>query len=135
MKRRYIIALLLLLVPALFSCGDMTEERPMGPTYQLITVAPTETTLKRSETVTFSAVGGTGTYFWEVSQEDIGTIDADGVFTATNDGEATIICRDTENLLGYAKVVVAANIVTITPDAPSIGHNSTITFMVTGGTT
>ncbi len=130
----YISLLLVALTCGLYSCADNTQEGPLGPRQIIITVSPTEVELLPTETQTFTAVGGTGTYFWEVSQDDIGSIDSTGVFTAHSDGEVTIICTDTERLIGEAKVIVNKNTVRVTPEAPTVGFKSTYTFTAAGGT-
>ena len=135
MQRKFLY-IMILLVLGICSCNvDTSTEVPIGPVTPVITVSPAETAISVGDTANFSAVGGTGTYSWEVSQPDVGTIDSSGVFTALQPGEATIICKDSENLTGEARITVNQNLVRVLPDAPTIDHESTISFTASGGTT
>jgi hypothetical protein len=135
MQRKFLY-ILILLVLGICSCNaDTSTEVPLGPTAPVITVSPAEAAVSVGNTATFSALGGTGTYSWEVSQPDVGTINSSGVFTALQPGEATIICKDSENLTGEAKITVNKNLVRVSPDAPTIDHESTLSFTASGGTT
>ena len=126
-----LIAMALMVLP---SCSDDTQEGPMGPTTRVLTVSPPEASVNIGSTVTFAAVGGIGTYTWEVTQPNIGTITTGGIFTPLTPGEATIVCTDTRGLRGTSHIAVNRNTVTISPVVVTIDYNSTVTFTASGGT-
>jgi plastocyanin len=132
-KILYLIILLVLVVA--YSCGDNSQEGPMGPTVKVVTVSPAAATVSTNDTVSFSAIGGSGTYYWTLSQPGIGSISDKGVFTPMQPGETTVICTDSRGVNGSSRILVSKNIVYVTPAASTIEYYSTLTFTATGGST
>ncbi|ABN57143.1 MULTISPECIES: Ig-like domain-containing protein [Methanoculleus] len=123
----------------IFIYGSESSE----PVVTTITVTPTTPTLAVDETEAFTATvldqdGVTMTGIdveWASSNETVGTIDADGVFTALAEGTADVTAT-AEGVTGEATVTVngeeptdpAATRIEITPTTATLAINGTVEF-------
>jgi len=113
------------------------------PALAKIAVVPFEVTLEEGDTLKFSAVAfdrfgdivEDAGITWECSDPCVGTIDECGVFTAVDDGTATIIAC-AEGAEGTATVTVncgdpVVTCIVITPAAITLARNDTAAFTAT----
>ncbi|MBC86005.1 MAG: protease [Bdellovibrionaceae bacterium] len=63
---------------------------------QRMFIAPAAKTIAPNETLSFDAVNANGNVNWAVTNASVGSIAADGTFTATANGETTITATDSE---------------------------------------
>jgi hypothetical protein len=99
-----------------------------------ITVSPSSITIARGDTQKFSATGGTGTYYWTVSNQSLGNIDNAGLFTAKATGTLTVTATDSAGNTGGATVTITATSLTVSPATITVGRGNTQQFAATGGT-
>jgi hypothetical protein len=80
----------------------------LKPWYHVqVTVTPGSKSLAPTQTQTFIASGGTGSYTWSASDPLVGSIDSTtGLFTAAANGSCSITATDTNGYRGYAQVIV-----------------------------
>jgi PGF-pre-PGF domain-containing protein len=124
----------------------VSAEGPIEPITTEITIDPLTATVAVNETRQFTATlldqdGNTMTGIevnWTSSDETVGTIDADGLFTAVAEGTATITAT-TENVTGEATVTVSTEApiepitteITIDPLTATVAVNETSQFTAT----
>jgi len=73
--------------------------------YEII-ISPTQAILQVGEQQQFTAEGDIPPSTWAVSDSSIGTINSDGLFTAKNIGNCTIILTDSKYIKGTASITV-----------------------------
>lgn len=72
-----------------------------------LAVTPATISIPVGAKLTFTAAGGTGTYFWTSGAPTIGTIDfTSGAFTAVAAGSVTVTAQDTDNNTANATITV-----------------------------
>ncbi|MBI5184249.1 MAG: Ig-like domain-containing protein [Nitrospinae bacterium] len=99
-----------------------------------VTVIPSTITVARGNTQQFSATGGTGTYFWTVSDQTLGAIDSAGLFTARATGTLKVTVSDSAGNTGTATVTITVTSLTVSPSTISVARGRTQQFSAAGGT-
>ena len=121
----------------------VNEGEPAEPVLESIRITPPEATLAISDTQRFmmtardqdGAVMTDVNVTWTSSDETVGTIDADGIFTALTEGTATVTAA-AENVTATATITVndeepAPASIAVAPSAITLGSGETATFTAT----
>lgn len=121
MKRSAILVCLLMLV--LTACGGQkTNGADAGGVNAAVTVAPTTAVVTVGETRAFTATLALGSGFaWKVVPSDLGTFDAQGVFTARRAGTGTVVASWTTDIryVGTAPVTTVPAPVAVIDSVPT----------------
>ncbi|NOY53621.1 MAG: S8 family serine peptidase [Deltaproteobacteria bacterium] len=97
--------------------------------YSRIVVVPYGTSLLKAETRQFTLDGATAVN-WSTSNASVGTINANGLFTAKGAGSCTV----SANNGAYTSGTIYVEEITVTAAATSLSQNETTTLTATGGT-
>ncbi|MCK9306508.1 MAG: Ig-like domain-containing protein [Methanoculleus sp.] len=121
----------------------VNEEEPAEPVLESIRITPSGATLAIGDTPRFivtardqdGAVMTGVNVTWTSSEPTVGTIDADGVFTALAEGTADVTAT-AENVTATATITVISNepalaSIAIAPSAITLGSGETATFTAT----
>jgi large repetitive protein len=109
---------ILLIVGVFVACqGALEEGNPFGPSTSAVRIIPSTTNVAKAGTLTFTTLGGTTPFAWNLANTAIGNIVADtGVFTALAiAGTSTITVTDAVGDTATASVTVLPNLLVIAP--------------------
>lgn len=100
-----------------------------------VSITPANASVTLGNSVQFSASGGTAPYVWAVADANVGSISANGTFTALAAGVTQVTATDANGVQsGSATVTVNNNaVMVITPNTASVGVGQTVMFAVNGG--
>ncbi len=87
-------------------------------------IAPAAATMKVGETMKFSGVHGGGNYSYTVANPSVGTIAADGTFTAAAKGDTTIAVKDGNGSAASSLTISVVGANSTPAPAPSPGQPS-----------
>jgi hypothetical protein len=130
---------LLLVVGVFVACqGALEEGNPFGPSTSTVRIIPSTTNVAKGADFTFTTLGGTNPFAWNLATTSIGNIVADtGVFTATQTaGTSTITVTDAVGDTATASVTVLPNLLAIVPGSStqSVAGDEVFTATLTGPT-
>jgi len=98
-----------------------------------VVVSPDTATLLVSDTLQFSAVGGTAPYSWRVSDSAVASIDTNtGLLTALALGTVQVTGTDANGITDATGSITVSDIA-ISPDTALLGAGDTQQFTVSGG--
>jgi hypothetical protein len=128
---------LLLIVGVFVACqGALEEGNPFGPSTSAVRIIPSTTNVAKGANLTFTTLGGTNPFAWNLATTSIGNIIADtGVFTATQTaGTATITVTDAVGDTATASVTVLPDLLVIVPGSStqSVAGDEIFTATLTG---
>lgn len=133
------LLLLLLIVGVFVACqGALEEGNPFGPSTSAVRVIPSSVNVAKGGNLTFTTLGGTTPFSWNLAATGIGNIVAGtGVFTATQiAGTAVVTVTDAVGDTATASVTVLPNNLVIAPGSStlSVAGNEIFTATLTGPT-
>ena len=128
---------LLLIVGVFVACqGALEEGNPFGPSTSTVRIIPSTVNVAKAGNLTFTTLGGTTPFSWNISTTGIGNIVADtGVFTALAiAGTATVTVTDAVGDTATASVTVLPNNLVIVPGSStlSVAGDEVFTATLTG---
>ncbi len=105
------------------------------PPTPVVSVTPAGASVVVGASVQFTASGGSAPYVWSVADAAVGSISANGTFTAFIVGVTQVTATDANGVQSLSATVTvnATDVVTITPNTASVGVGQTVTFAATGG--
>ncbi|MBT3923168.1 MAG: hypothetical protein HOF21_11400 [Nitrospina sp.] len=109
---------LFLIVGIFVACqGALEDGNPFGPSTSAVRVIPSTVNVAKGGNLTFTTLGGTTPFAWNIATTGVGNIVADtGVFTATQiAGTATVTVTDAVGDTATASVTVLPNNLVIVP--------------------
>ncbi|MBL1277832.1 MAG: S8 family serine peptidase [Ectothiorhodospiraceae bacterium] len=119
---------------AYLALGGGTAPPPPPPT-PVVTIAPGSQSVIVGNSVRFTASGGTGPYVWSVANATIGSISANGTFTAFARGVTQVNATDANGVRsGSASVTVNDTAaLAVTPNTANVSVGQTLRFNASGG--
>jgi len=105
------------------------------PPTPVVGVSPASASVVVGDSVQFTASGGSVPYVWTVTDAAIGSISANGTFTAFTVGVTQLTATDANGVQSPPALVTVNDTatVTITPNTASVGVGQTVTFAASGG--
>jgi len=124
---------LILLTLMLYACGKTDGFAPSSSTTASLIISPSSITVAATNTVAFSASGGSGSYSYSIFSGSGSVLSTTGNYTAPS-GAGTAVVRviDSQGLFADAIITVNAAL-QISPTSQSISLNGTHAFSYTGG--
>ncbi|MEK6628571.1 MAG: hypothetical protein AABY53_08085 [Bdellovibrionota bacterium] len=134
MLKTFSFSFIFVLMLSLYSCGKSGGFAPsVLPSLSGVVITPNAITVAASNTVAFSATGGSGSYSYSVFSGSGSVLSTTGSYTAPSSA-GTAVVRVTDGEGQYADAIVTINsALLISPTSQSLSLNATQAFSTTGG--